>query len=364
MTVRLQLQHPQDWLIRSRPDDTRLFHADAGDRIWVCPPHLGRGYFQEIPLQDDLALIILDYTLDQDLVVDVPSERNCLEFAFHLASPSSGYSFFCPYFGLRDFWVKTAHKRLFKVEIWCRHSAFSSYLRAFLERLSPQTLSVIRQIVHPVYRVPQTHADVALADILISKLATSLTHFNDPLSFFQMLSSRHCADAIALKYSQRQSITPAMEQVIGNILSCPYQGATRRAYLKRQALVLVALRLEAMVPPNLSEVDIQAVHQAAAILRFHLVNPPSVENLARQVATNRFKLNQGFHAVYGTTPFGYLRDCRLWQAQRLLMTSELSISQVALAVGYSCRSKFATAFRQHMGINPKAFQLHAWEWAS
>ena len=75
-------------------------------------------------------------------------------------------------------------------------------------------------------------------------------------------------------------------------------------------------------------------------------------------------LNQGFHEVYGTTPFGYLRDCRLLHARRLLMTSGLSISQVATAVGYTCRSKFATAFRQQMGLNPKAFQMQAWRLVS
>ena len=79
------------------------------------------------------------------------------------------------------------------------------------------------------------------------------------------------------------------------------------------------------------------------------------------MGTNRLKLNQGFHTLYGTTPFGYLRSHRLSQAKRLLMTSELSIDQIAEAVGYSSRSRFATAFRQRMGLNPKTFQRHVWQ---
>ncbi|NEQ42345.1 MAG: helix-turn-helix transcriptional regulator [Leptolyngbya sp. SIOISBB] len=180
----------------------------------------------------------------------------------------------------------------------------------------------------------------------------------------QSLSDKLYADLIALQYAQRQSITPATERVIGNILSCPYQGSTRRTYLTQQALALIALRFEAMESPDLNATDLATIHQAAAILRSQFVNPPSIETLARQVATNRLKLNQGFRAVYGTTPFGYLRDCRLWQAQRLLMMTELSINEVAMAVGYSCRSKFATAFRKYIGINPKAFQMHSLPLAS
>ncbi|NEQ42344.1 MAG: hypothetical protein F6K00_01800 [Leptolyngbya sp. SIOISBB] len=99
MMTRLQLQGPGDWLIPSRQDDSRLFHTDSADRVWICPPQLGQGYFQEIPLRDDLALVIFDYTLHQDLVMDLFQEKNCVEFAFHLDSLASGQSYFCPYFG-------------------------------------------------------------------------------------------------------------------------------------------------------------------------------------------------------------------------------------------------------------------------
>ena len=152
-----------------------------------------------------------------------------------------------------------------------------------------------------------------------------------------------------------------MEQVIGQILSCPYQGTTRRIYLEQKALQLVSLRLETMVQSRTTKIDFFCICRAADILRKHLVNPPTVEALARQVGTNRLYLNQGFAQVYGTTPYGYLRSCRLWYARRLLMTSDLSISHVATAVGYTCRSHFATAFRQLMGMNPKAFQMEAWQ---
>ena len=161
-----------------------------------------------------------------------------------------------------------------------------------------------------------------------------------------------------------EALIPAMEQVIGKILICPYQGITRRTYLERQALKLIGLRLNAMVPPPLNEVDSDCIYEAAQILREHCPQPPNIETLARQVGTNRLKLNQGFHQVYGTTPFSYLRNCRISRAKQLMATSELSINQVANAVGYTCRSKFATAFRKQVGINPKTFQMNMWQLVS
>ncbi|MEO1348538.1 MAG: AraC family transcriptional regulator [Cyanobacteria bacterium J06635_15] len=364
MTTRLQLNHWDDWLLPGSPSDSRLLHADVSDQILVCPSHLGQGYFQDIQLRDDLNLVIFDYTLNQDVVIDAPNASDCLEFAFHLASPEAGYSFFCPYFGLKHFGVKTARKRFFKVEVWCKRPVLVTYFQAFMERMRPQTLSIAERIVQSLCRYQNGRSISASAGLLNRILQRTIVAADSNSTFEQLLPNSLYSEAIALKYETRHPITPKMNQVIGQILSCPYQGATRRTYLEHKALKLIALRLEAMVQPRLSAADLHAIDQAASILRTQIFTPPAIETLARQVGTNRLKLNQGFHQVYDTTPFGYLRDCRLWQAQRLLMTSDQSIGKVSAAVGYTCRSKFATAFRQQMGINPKAFQMQVWQWAS
>jgi len=41
------------------------------------------------------------------------------------------------------------------------------------------------------------------------------------------------------------------------------------------------------------------------------------------------------------------------------MDTNQSVEEVAHAIGYTNRSKFAAAFRQKFGVNPKAFQLHS-----
>ena len=168
----------------------------------------------------------------------------------------------------------------------------------------------------------------------------------------------------SLGYATRHPITAAMQTILEQILQCPYRGTARRHYLKQKALELVDMRLAAMTRPRLPLDELNHIYQAAAFLRENVTNPPTVETLARHIGTNHLKINQGFHQVYGTTPFGYLKDYRLTQAKHLLISSELSVAQVAAAVGYSSRSRFATAFRQRTGINPKTFQLQTWPYAS
>lgn len=161
-------------------------------------------------------------------------------------------------------------------------------------------------------------------------------------------------------------ITPEMQLALNQILNCPYQGLMKRVYLESKALELIALQFDQLVqgeqkncnahPLRASETD--RIHHAKDILTQKLDNPPSVLELAQQVGLNRRKLNEGFHQVFGTTPFGCLRNYRLEKAQQLLTDPEVSVEAVAEAVGYTDRSYFATAFRKKFGVNPKTYQLH------
>lgn len=352
----LVLNRSNNWLIPGSPSGSRLFHVDEADQIRDCSSHIGQGYFQVIPLQDDLELGIHDYTLHQHRVIDILGRVNCLEFEFRLAGPDAGYSSFRPYFGLREFHIQPAQKRYFKVEVWLKRPALIRYFQAFIERLSPQIQGNAKRILQSIYRYQGGGSGSTPVEML-NQIFDRAKAPGPPLALEQILIDALYTEALAFNDASRRPITPDMEQVIGQILSCPYQGVTRRTYLKRQALALVGLYLEAIAQRRRHEANLDYVYQAGAILRTQMANPPAVEALARQVGTNRRKLTEGFHQLYGTTPFRYLRDCRLAQAKRLLMLSDLSVGEVAAAVGYTSGNRFGKAFCQKIGLNPKAFQM-------
>jgi AraC-like DNA-binding protein len=363
MVVRLVLNDWKNWLIPGSRNDSRLFHADRNDRVFVCPPHFGQGYIQEIPLRDDLSLFIHDYTLDRDLVIDTFGESNCVEFEFTLAGTKSGYSFFQPHFGLKKLIVKPSKKRFFKIEVIIKQETLLNYFQIFMECVSPETQSVADRVLRSLYQ-PQKRGSSLTPTAMLNRIFQKGITADSHLTLEEILFPTLYSDTIIFNYANRHPITPSMEEIIGQILSCPDQGATRRKYLEHRALELVFLHLQGIGQPQINQFDRDSICQAASILRNQLTHPPTVEVLAREVCSNRLKLNQGFRQVYGTTPFNYLRDCRLMTARRLLMMSDLSVSEVAAIVGYTCRSKFAIAFRKEIGINPKAYQIQAWETAS
>ena len=364
MVTLLRLNHFTDWLLPSSPENPQLLHSESSDRVFIYPPSLGHGYFQEIPLREDLTLSIMDYTLNQDLMVDAIGEGNCIEFAFYLAERHATFSRFVPNFRLRRLVWLQAKRRIFNVEVFFKRPTLINYAQFFMERLAPQAKLAAERILQALYRHhvgnPSTSVTAMLNSIfdpVATQNGSSVTTTGRVFSLEQVLTDVLFEESTVLDYALHSPITPAMEPILGQILSCPYQGMTRRTYLTRKALKLVDLRLNALLQTPFHEADMRRTSQAAKLLRTQITQPPSLEALARQVGTNRFTLTQGFHRLYGKTPFGYLRDHRLAKAQRLLMTSDLSVTEVAATVGYTSRNRFATAFRQKNGLNPKAFQM-------
>lgn len=160
--------------------------------------------------------------------------------------------------------------------------------------------------------------------------------------------------------------TPVMNQVLRQILNCPYHGPFQQFYLESKALELFMLQFmkwaedqpQITQPVKLQPCDIERLHEAKKILVSNLNNPPSLLEIARQVGLNDCKLKQGFRQVFGTTLFGYLYDYRMQQAQQLLLNSNLSIAGIAAVVGYRNPEAFSTAFRRRFGISPKAYQVN------
>ena len=103
----------------------------------------------------------------------------------------------------------------------------------------------------------------------------------------------------------------------------------------------------------LTPADLAKVQLAREILDREFAAPPPVERLARAVGLNRNKLSYGFRQLHDMPMSAYLAERRLAEANRLLQTGALPVTEVAAAVGYSHPASFSTAFRRRYGIAPR-----------
>jgi AraC-like DNA-binding protein len=135
---------------------------------------------------------------------------------------------------------------------------------------------------------------------------------------------------------------------------------TARAHdLLLEFLTALSASLSPAAPPPLTRTADDQIRAAADHLAQNLEEPPTLAALARRVGLSETTLKRGFHQVFGTTVFGYLRTRRMARAHALLHSGEATVLEAAALVGYSNPSNFAAAFRREFGLNPKAFQLTA-----
>lgn len=81
-----------------------------------------------------------------------------------------------------------------------------------------------------------------------------------------------------------------------------------------------------------------------------------LDDAARIARVSKFHFLRLFTAAYGVTPGVYLSNRRIERAQDLLRTTNLTVTEVCMAVGYSSLGSFATRFREIAGETPGAFQ--------
>lgn len=88
----------------------------------------------------------------------------------------------------------------------------------------------------------------------------------------------------------------------------------------------------------------------------HLDKSIGLDELASQVGLSRYHFCTAFRLSTGLTPHVWLTRQRMMLAQRLLNDPNLSISEIALEVGYATPSAFAATFRRIVGTTPRSFR--------
>lgn len=84
--------------------------------------------------------------------------------------------------------------------------------------------------------------------------------------------------------------------------------------------------------------------------------PLDVEALARGVHLSAGHLSRQFRLAYGESPYQYLMTRRIERAMALLRTTELSVTDVCFAVGFSSLGTFSTRFSELVGVSPSVYR--------
>jgi AraC-like DNA-binding protein len=78
--------------------------------------------------------------------------------------------------------------------------------------------------------------------------------------------------------------------------------------------------------------------------------------LAKKLRISERHLRQKFQEQFGVSLGSYLRNYRIHRAIGLLMSSDLSLGEIADRCGYQSSASFHRAFRSHTGVAPSQFR--------
>lgn len=94
----------------------------------------------------------------------------------------------------------------------------------------------------------------------------------------------------------------------------------------------------------------------------NLAKPLTVRQLADVAHLSPRQLQRLFRQILGMAPKAFINKMRVHQAAHLLMESELSLSRIALEVGFCDQSALTFYFKRELGITPLRFRQAAKTW--
>ncbi|MBA4386480.1 MAG: hypothetical protein C0404_00785 [Verrucomicrobia bacterium] len=186
-------------------------------------------------------------------------------------------------------------------------------------------------------RIPKKTDDFLSLPLPQSRLlATSLKH----------ISPRHFAGTPAL---QRH-----FDDIISDMINPQMAHGVNRSLFVQSALSLFLLEALVCAQRRRSELANSWENRILKLLREPREEPLTATTLTRELHVSMSSLTIQLKKETGVPPAEYLLRHRLAEAQRLLdRNPDKSITEIALATGFSTAQNFATAFKRFTGLTPR-----------
>ena len=107
--------------------------------------------------------------------------------------------------------------------------------------------------------------------------------------------------------------------------------------------------------PNVGSSSSQYVLAAIKYIQFNYSHDISVDDIAKAVGVSRSHLYRVFMSNVGQSPIDYLTNYRVGEACSLLKSSNLSIAEIAVSVGFFDQFYFSRVFKKVKGVPPSKY---------
>ncbi len=116
-------------------------------------------------------------------------------------------------------------------------------------------------------------------------------------------------------------------------------------------IILTKIPPSSVAPPYLASLNL--LEQNNELLTYN------VNDLSSALGYSRIQLNALFKKNFGISPHKYLINYKLNHAQKLLLNTTLTISEISYEIGYSTPMQFYETFKKTFGVTPNQFRKSA-----
>lgn len=128
--------------------------------------------------------------------------------------------------------------------------------------------------------------------------------------------------------------------------------ATRNALKQKYSGQVILQPQNIMISPP----DERFLKHAIEVVEQNIADPDlDIERFASEVGVSRMQLYRKLNALTNMTVKEFIRDIRLKRASQLLIQKNMTVSEVAYAVGFREMSHFRKCFRQEFGMSASEF---------
>ncbi|RKX37458.1 MAG: transcriptional regulator [Verrucomicrobia bacterium] len=123
-----------------------------------------------------------------------------------------------------------------------------------------------------------------------------------------------------------------------------------------QRIVVKPTRVISRLSTEIIAVDDKEIAKALRYILTHARGWIQVEDVAEHVGLSRRTLERRFSKLLGRSVYSEIKKTRIQLVGRMLLETNLTISQVSYALGYSCPENLSQSFQREKGMSPQAYR--------
>jgi AraC-like DNA-binding protein len=286
------------------------------------PEKFGKGYCTGLVFNEHLRMIISNYELNEDLVIenqDIDSSKRMIVFKFQ--------NIFTP--------AETTHTGKAFIEV-------PSVLIATSRLNTDKFITIHSNTAVINIEVDADYLKGLFEFLERSPILENLLQNTQPLLFEQIVFS-------------------SLMRIIDEILTEDFDKIFELFFLRIKAEELICrllMELEKRKEKHLyalNNSDIQTIFKVKEQMLKNLEKPPVINELAVCANMSPSKLKRLFKQIFGNSIFSYYQEFRMKEAARLLREENLSVSEAGYSMGFTNLSHFTKIFEEHIGMKPKKY---------